>query len=126
MKDYGYYLHGRNLAIVVKDSTTGEYVTPSTSIAAGLKIEYLAQPGVTDENDVAQSSASAESDVLDINNQLALAIVDYVKSKFAESEQNYEKAMYHMREYKSRVQRYQNKRSGDGRIAIPPNPYAIR
>ena len=126
MEDYGYYLHGRNLAIVVKDSTTGEFITPSKSITAGLKIEYLAQPGVTDENDVAQSSASAESDILDINNQLALAIVDYVKSKFAESEQNYEKAMYHMREYKARVQRYQNKRSGDGRIAIPPNPYAIR
>ena len=126
MEDYGYYLHGRNLAIVVKDSSTGEFITPSKSITAGLKIEYLAQTGVTDENDVAQSSASAESDILDINNQLALAIVDYVKSKFAESEQNYEKAMYHMREYKTRVQRYQNKRSGDGRIAIPPNPYAIR
>ena len=36
MKDYGYYLHGRNLAIVVKNDD-GEYVTPDDGIASGIK-----------------------------------------------------------------------------------------
>ena len=125
MKEYGYYLHGRNLAIVVKNDD-GEYVTPDEGIASGIKLEYLAQPGVTDSSNNPQEQASKESDVLDINNQLALAIVDYVKAKFAESEQNYDKMQYHMREFKHRVQRYQNRRSGDGRVLITPNPYAIR
>ena len=125
MKDYGYYLHGRNLAIVVKNNE-GEYVTPDEGIDSGIKLEYLAQPGVTDSADNPQSSASKESDALDINNQLALAVVDFVKAKFAESEQNYDKMQYHMREFKHRVQRYQNKRSGDGRLMMTPNPYAIR
>jgi len=125
MKDYGYYLHGRNLAIVVKNDE-GEYVTPDEGIASGIKLEYLAQPGVTDSDNNPQSLASKESDALDINNQLALAVVDFVKAKFAESEQNYDKMQYHMREFKHRVQRYQNKRSGDGRVLITPSPYAIR
>ncbi len=133
MRKYGYYLFGRNLAIVVESKTVnGKFISPDESITAaadgraGIKIKFLKSPGLKDASDNAITKATNETDTLDVDNQLALAVVDYVKSKFAESEKDYEKMQYHMNEFKRRVQRYQNKKMGGGRMMIPSSPYAIR
>ena len=53
MRKYGYYLFGRNLAVVVEDKTTNnKVISPDTSITAaadgspGVKINYLRSPGI--------------------------------------------------------------------------------
>ena len=133
MRKYGYYIFGRNLAIVVEDQTVNnKFISPDTAITAaadgspGIKIRYLRSPGVIDKDDVAQTSATKESDTLNVEYQLAMSIVDFVKAKFAENDKDYEKMQYHMNEFKRRVQRYQNKRISSGRMMIPPSPYAVR
>ena len=133
MRKYGYYIFGRNLGIVVEDKTiNNKFISPDTAITlaadgtAGIKIRYLRSPGVIDSGDTPQSSATKESDTLNVEYQLAMAIVDFVKAKFAENDKDYEKMQYHMNEFKRRVERFQNKRVSGSRMMIPPSPYAVR
>ena len=133
MRKYGYYIFGRNLAIVVEDKTiNNKFISPDTAITSaadgspGIKMHYLRSPGVIDSDDVAQTSATKESDTLNVEYQLAMAIVDFVKAKFAENDKDYDRMQYHMNEFKRRVQRYQNNRVSGSRMMIPPSPYAVR
>ena len=133
MRKYGYYLFGRNLAVVVEDKTTNnKFISPDTSITAaadgspGVKINYLRSTGVIDADGDPQKSATKESDTINVEYQLSMAIVEFVKAKFAESEKDYEKMQYHMNEFRRRVERYQNKRVSGSRMMIPPSPYAVR
>lgn len=114
-KKYAYYLAGRNIAILNEDSN-GEYVSPDDTISNGIKMEYTSRPTAVDE----------ESDSIDINEILALALVDYVKAKFAENEGDYKKKEYHLSEFKKKVYQYQNKIYGGSRLVMTTNPFAIR
>tara|TARA_B110000014_G_scaffold213331_1_gene166113 strand:- start:50 stop:403 length:354 start_codon:yes stop_codon:yes gene_type:complete len=111
-----YYVGGRKIALLKQDNSTLEYKSPDEAIATGLKFEFTKMPTAINSGD----------DTIDVDENLALAVVDYVTGKFAENQQNYEKSQYHMREFKRRVYRYQNKRFGGIRQIIPRKPHAIK
>lgn len=114
--DFRYYLRGANIALVEKTDTTGEYDSPTKTIANGLMLEYSAMPTVPDD----------ETDTIDLSEELCLASVEYVKAKFAENEQQYDKRDFHMREFKRMVYQYQKNRFGGLRKMVPQAPYAMR
>ena len=120
-RDYAYYLSGRNIAIV-RENTEGFYKSPDEAITNGIKMEYNAQPtAITSETDGSGNAIS-----IDCDEELAIALVDYVKAKFAENQNQYDKMAYHMAEFKKKVYRYQNKKFGGARIMIPVGSHAIR
>jgi len=115
MKNWGYYNRGRNLALVVQDTTTKEYISPNESIEDGLMLEYTKAP--TDPID--------EESVLDLADQLAMAIVEFVKGKMAEESGDFEKRLFYMNEFKRIVSRYQNNKVAGPRI-LSTGSFAIR
>jgi len=78
-------------------------------------LEYSALPTVPDD----------ETDTLDLAEELCLAAVEYLKAKFAENEQQYDKRNYHMNEFKRLVFTYQKNRFGGMRRVMDKAPYAI-
>jgi len=113
--DFKYYLRGANIALVEKDTEDSIYKSPGANITNGLMLEYSAMPTVPDE----------ETDVLDITEELALAAVEYIRAKFAENEQNYDKRQFHMNEFKRLVFQYQKNRFGGMRRLMDKAPYSI-
>ena len=114
--DYQYYLRGSNIALVQKSKTTNEYVSPTTSITNGLMLEYSALPTIPDD----------ENDPIDIAEELAMAAVEYVKAKFAENANQYDKRNFHMNEFKRIVYQHQRNRFGGIRRMVDKEPYAVR
>jgi len=112
---FRYYLRGGNLAIIEKDTTSGEYKSPSALITDGLMLEYSALPTIAD----------SEDDNIDLAEELTLASVEYLKARFAENEQNYDKRNFHMNEFKRLVYQYQKNRFGGMRRVMDKAPYAI-
>jgi hypothetical protein len=114
--NWGYYISGREIAILKQSTTTLEYASPDEAVANGFKVEYVSSPTLV---------ADANS-TIDVADELTLAVVDYVKSKFAENQGEYDKAQYHMREFKNRVYKYKNRLVGGLRVITPKSPYAIK
>ena len=71
--DFLYYLQGANIALVEKEENTQDYKSPSTTIADGLQLEYSKMP----------TAPTADNSVIDLSEELCLAVVDYLKAKFA-------------------------------------------
>ena len=113
--DFKYYLRGANIAIIQKDTATSKYKSPSALITNGLMLEYSALPTVPDSDD----------DSIDLAEELTIASVEYLKARFAENEQNYEKRNFHMNEFKRLVYQYQKNRFGGMRRVMDKAPYAI-
>jgi len=114
--NWGYYISGREIAILKQSTTTLEYESPDEAVVGGFKVEYVTSPTVV----------TASSSTIDVDDELALAVVDYVKSKFAENQGEYDKAQYHMREFKNRVYKYKNRLVGGVRMIMTSSPYAIK
>mgnify|MGYP003110600162 CR=1 FL=1 len=114
--DFKYYLRGSHIALVERSSTTNEYTSPTKNITNGLMLEYSKQP----------SAPTNEDSVLDITEELSLAAVEYVKAKFAENEQQYDKRNFHMNEFKRMVFQYQRNRFGGVRKTMQQTPFALR
>ena len=114
--EFKYYLRGSNIALLEKTADSREYNSPSTDISNGLMLEYSAMPTIPDD----------ETDAIDLSEELCLAAVEYVKAKFAENEQQYDKRDFHMREFKRMVYQYQKNRFGGLRKMMPQNPFAMR
>ena len=113
--DFKYYLRGANIALVEKDTEDAIYKSPGANITNGLMLEYSAMPTVPTQ----------ETDDLDITEELALAAVEYIRAKFAENEQNYDKRQFHMNEFKRLVFQYQKNRFGGMRRLMDKAPYSI-
>jgi hypothetical protein len=113
--DFKYYLRGANIALIEKDTETANYKSPAAAIENGLMLEYSAMPTVPDD----------ETDALDLTEELCLAAVEYLKAKFAENEQQYDKRNFHMKEFKRLVYTYQKNRFGGMRRVMDKAPYAI-
>ena len=114
--NWAYYISGRKLAIVKQDNTTLEYKSPDETVTNGYKIEMVTAPTAVDSAD----------DTINVNEELALAVVEYVKSKFAENQGQFEQAEYHMKKFKNRVYRYKNKQVGGARMMMTSKPFAIK
>ena len=74
--NWGYYINGREIAILKQNATTLEYETPDEAVSDGFKVEYVSSP----------TMATEASTTIDVADELTLAVVDYVKSKFAENQ----------------------------------------
>ena len=130
IKQYAYYLRGRDIAIVeaqvdtiVNDGRTkleSEYKSPKTTVVDGMFLEYVATPKSKDG-----TAISDENDDIDISEYLAKALVYYVKGKLAEDVGNIELKEYMMREYKKIIERYESNRLVGPRI-ISSGYHAIR
>ena len=135
-KEYAYYLSGNRIAIVEKDHTGIDdglnytYVdgagldapsgsttlkSPVATVTNGLEIEYAYNPiTITDE-----------SDIIDLPDYLARALVHYVKAKLAEDALEMDKKDYFMREFYVILDKYESSKIWGARM-ISPGPNAIR
>ena len=114
--DFKYYLRGANVALLEKTTTTGKYDSPSTTIPDGLMLEFSAMPTIPTQ----------ESTDIDLSEELCLAAVEYVKAKFAENIEQYDKRQFHMNEFKRMVYQFQKNRFGGLRKVMPQAPFAVR
>jgi hypothetical protein len=117
--DYRYYIDGRSLVILQRsiESIYDPYLS--------LKEDLFVSPSVADSSAVAirftvpPSDPTDENSTLDIGENLALAIVEYVKSKVAEDNGNDDRAQNYMNKFYSKVAQYANSRKGAPRIIMP-------
>ena len=112
---YGYYVEGGNFAILEQD-TNGHLGSPIASITNGILIRFTKMPTLP---------TSEDSDI-PVDPELALALVDYVKAKFFEKSNEYDKRSFHMREFKRKVFDYQKNRFGGVKIAQVLGSFAIK
>ena len=113
---YGYYVEGGNIGILEENINTGKWDSPTASITNGILIRFTKIP----------TPPASESASLPVDEGLALALVDYVKAKIFEQSGDYEKRMFHMREFKKQVMQHQKNRNGGPKIIIPTGVGAIR
>jgi len=124
--DYKYYSDGRHIALLQKQMLTVYdpyiktkdelYLTPSTSDSEAILLDYTP----------VLNYPSNEQSVLDVNNRLAKAIVEYVKYKFAEDAEDYKKAGYHKGLFYELVADEKHKKLGGPRVAIPRGVGVLR
>ena len=130
VKQYAYYLRGRDIAIVESQVDTviddgriivdSEYKSPKTTVTDGMFIEYVATPKSKDGSEITN-----ESDDIDLSEYLATALVYYIKSSLAEDAGNIDMKMYHDREFKRIIERYESNRLTGPRVLSSGN-HAIR
>ena len=113
---YGYYVEGGNIGILEENINTGKWDSPTASITNGILIRFTKIP----------TPPTSESASLPVDEGLALALVDYVKAKIFEQSGDYEKRMFHMREFKKQVMQHQKNRNGGPKIIIPTGVGSIR
>tara|TARA_Y100001938_G_C8003768_1_gene386205 strand:+ start:364 stop:735 length:372 start_codon:yes stop_codon:yes gene_type:complete len=113
---YGYYVEGGNIGILEENIDTGKWDSPTKSIANGILIRFTKIP----------TAPANEAATIPVDEGLALALVDYVKAKIFEQQGDYEKRMFHMREFKKQVMQHQKNRNGGPKIIVPTGVGAIR
>ena len=113
-KRYFYYMEGGNLALVEQDRN-GHFKSPTKSVSTGLLIRYTGIP----------TAPTNEDAVIDCDPELAVALVEFVKSKNFESQGEYDKAMYHKREFRRLVMQFQRNRDGGLKVMIPKKVFSI-
>jgi len=112
---YAYYIEGGTFGIVERDDN-GHYVSPSKAVTDGILVRYTKMP----------TMPANESADVPVDQELAVALVDYVKAKFFERNSEYEKRNFHMKEFKRRIMQFQKNRFGGAKIVMPTSGYAIR
>ena len=112
---YAYYIEGGTFGIV-EENLHGHYVSPSANITNGLLVRYTKMP----------TMPTSETVDVPVSQELAVALVDYVKAKFFERNGEYEKRNFHMREFKHRVMQFNKNKSGGAKIVMHASGYAIR
>ncbi|MAG25317.1 hypothetical protein CMI47_07030 [Candidatus Pacearchaeota archaeon] len=113
---YGYYMEGGNVGILEQNTTTKHWESPTKSITNGILVTFTKMP----------TMPTSESSTVPVDNELAIALVDYVKAKFFEQDGEYEKREFHMREFKKKVFQYQKNRHGGLKQTMPVGAWAIR
>ena len=113
---YGYYVEGGNIGILEENINTGKWDSSTKTIANGILIRFTKIP----------TAPASENANIPMDEGLALALVDYVKAKIFEQQGDYEKRMFHMREFKKHVMQHQKNKNGGAKIIIPTGVGAIR
>jgi hypothetical protein len=108
---YGFFVRGRNLVLIewradgsITKVNEPEYQAPSKSITNGLMIEYTAIPDISDLNN--------SSDDIPIPDQIALALVDYIKAQLMDRPEQMEAREFLLKNFKSKVLKYYDGRVG--------------
>lgn len=125
--DYKYYIDGRKIAILQKLTDTSQnprilvdgdyYGNPQSADTSAIYLRYT----------VSQSAPTSENDELSVNANLAMAILHYVKARYAEESMNDIKAnRYHMNEFYKYIARESNDRRGHIRTVMAGYTGAIK
>lgn len=129
VKQYAYYLRGRDLAISEIDSETlpdgdtyGDtlWKSPVTTVDNGLILEYVARPKAKDGGEIVD-----ESDEIDIGDLYAKALIYYMKARLAEDRMDLEQKEYFMKQFFALLDRQESGRIGTIRKIAPPGIAAI-
>jgi hypothetical protein len=126
-REYGWYLRGRDLAIVevdielnasnpVDDATWG---SPKKTVADALLLEYVAAPKAKDGGEITD-----ESDEPDIPDVYLKALVYYLKARHAEDKHDFKAKEYFMREFYKYLDKQESARVPT--IRVTQAPIAIR
>ena len=130
MKDkYNYFVRGRKIVVIEwKNSATSDvggcepdYQPPSSNsdaldgnnsgkygISDGLLLQVTAIPDL--------SELLNEKDDIPVNDVLAMAMVDYIKSQLVEDPKDQGKQIYYMQRFKDRIAKYNSRKVGGARI----------
>lgn len=130
VKQYAYYVRGRELAIVEVDTETlpdgdtyGDtlWKSPVTTADNGLLLEYVARPKAKDGGDIVD-----ESDEPDIGDLYLKALVYYVKARVAEDQLLIDQKEYFMKQFFTLLDRSENNKIHTVRKVSTPGIAAIR
>ena len=97
----------------VEHGNEPNYTAPKKTITNGLLLEYTAIPDT--------SEILNETDVIPLNDTLALALVDYCKAALIDKPENMQKREYLMARFKDRVAKYVRVRVGGIRQVVQRN-----
>tara|TARA_R110002012_G_scaffold7562_5_gene35288 strand:- start:26531 stop:26929 length:399 start_codon:yes stop_codon:yes gene_type:complete len=119
-EQFKYFVRGRQLMIIemkldneVEHGNEPNYTAPKKTITNGLLLEYTAIPDT--------SEILNETDVIPLNDTLALALVDYCKAALIDKPENMQKREYLMARFKDRVAKYVRVRVGGIRQVVQRN-----
>ncbi len=123
---YKWYLSGRKLAILQQGSSTtyntdsvvtrDMWLTPTSAQTDAIAIEYV----------YSGTEPTAESDTIDVNATLSLALVDYVRHRMAEDEGKEKLADKYYGKFLRRVSVEADNRTGMPRKIIPTGECVLR
>ncbi len=125
--DYRYYIDGRYIAIVQRQS--------DQTYDPWLKIEddVFSVPQVSDSSAIyirfsiaTTQSFATESTTIDISNNLAQGIIEYIRSKFAQERGDERKEIYHYNNFLRYISRERKLRGGHANIILPHGVGVIR
>ena len=129
IKQYAYYLRGRDIAISEIDSETipdgdtyGDtlWKSPVTTVNDGLILEYVARPKAKDGGDIID-----ETDEIDIGDLYTKALIYYMKARIAEDQMQLEQKEYFMKQFFALLDRRETGKIGTIRKVVPPGIAAI-
>ena len=132
LEQYAYYIFGRRIAIVQINSdissTTIERVStrtslwqsPKKSVEDGILFEYTTLPKSKDGGEIED-----ESDDIDIDDYLAVALSDYLRHRYLLDQDELEKSEYYLRKFREKVGVYENTRIYHERRAFVPSVFSI-
>ena len=119
---YAWHIDGRKIAILKKYLTSTDGVTvdntwrtPDVAESQAIMFEYT----------VKISAPTTETSEIDVNDYLALAIVDYVKYRLAEDEGDYLKARIHYKQFKIKMNEDEDNKRG-GPVVVAPARFSLR
>lgn len=90
MRYFAYYIEGDNL-IIAEKQTDNTYRTPTTELSDAIILRYIP----------IEDTPGLESDTIPLNNELSLALLNYVKYRFYEDKGEYRRANVHKRQFYS-------------------------
>lgn len=123
--DYKYYIEGNQLAILEAginvsiapryDAGNGIWVTPENNDTGAIMVEY---------SDIISAPAS-ETDSMTTNQQVSLAVVDYVKHRLFEDAGEDVKAMRYYNRFLSKIYHERNSIAGSYRGIVASKPTSV-
>lgn len=132
-----YQIKGDSLFLYMMNSSSESVVTtneedalipPDIAITEGLKIEFITGDNVfVDTNGDDDNTSPSESSVINCSDNVARAVIYYVKARMREDiQEDVKGAEYYFMRWKAEAQRAMEAKVPGPRVALPQHPYAIR
>ena len=111
-----WFIKGNHLAVVTLKgdsegtyhSKYGQYKPIDEAVTDGLLLHYYAEP----------NAVTAITDTPDVDNVFHTAIIDYVKARLYEDDEDLEYAAYYRRMYEQKVKKFRGRRSAVRHLAV--------
>ena len=132
LEQYAYYIFGRRFALVQQNSEiTGSAVervstrtslwqSPSKSVEDGILLEYSVLPKSKDGGEIVD-----ESDDIDIDDYVAVALADYVRHRYLMDQNELEQSEYYLRKFREKIGTNENTRIYQESRVFSPSVFSI-